>query len=383
MKRKFTQQDKETCWSLWRQGLGFTDIGRVIDAKPGTVFTLLRTSGGILPYRPRRNQNHLTLLEREEIAIGLATRKSIRQIANMLCRSPSTISREIKRNGGISNYQACLADDAARQRAKRPKPFKLALATELRQIVTNKLESKWSPDQISGWLKVAYPTRQDMWISHETIYKSLYIRSRKLLDSALMKNLRAGHRMRHSHKHSTKGDRGTISIVNGLSIHDRPAEATGREIAGHWEGDLVSGSGNSHLATLVDRKSRFTIILKLAGKDAMSVTSALVDAFGRLPDTLKRSLTWDRGMELARHQEFTQETGIPVYFCDPQSPWQRGTNENTNRLIRQYYPKKTCLKKPSQHDIDGVMQQLNDRPRKILNYRSPRSILMQGVALTT
>jgi IS30 family transposase len=382
MRRKFTQEEKETCWALWREGLGFSDIGRVLDAKPGSIFTLLRSSGGIPLYIAKRSDRHLSILEREHIAIGLAKGQSVRSIACALVRAPSTISREIRRNGGIKKYQACIADAAATVRAKRPKPYKLALNAELKFLVAEKLERKWSPEQISGWLKKQYSQRPQMWVSHETIYRSLYVRSRKLLDSALMQNLRLSRRMRQSRKHSTKGDRGTINIVDGVSIHKRSEAANNRTVAGHWEGDLISGSANSHLATLVDRKTRFTIILKLAGKDAKSVINALITAFNKIPNALKKSLTWDRGMELAKHKKLTQKTGIPVFFCDPQSPWQRGTNENTNRLIRQYYPKKTSLAELSCSDINDVMEALNDRPRKTLNYKTPKQAMKNDVALT-
>jgi IS30 family transposase len=382
MKRKFSSEEKETCWKLWRKGLGFSDIGRVINAKPGSVFTILRSSGGYPPLKAIRSQRHLSLSERETISIGLALGKSVRQIAADLSRSPSTISREINKNGGARKYRATIADASAWKKAKRPKLFKLDIAPLLKNIVIEKLELKWSPEQISGWLRMEYPKDSEMWISHETIYKSLYIRSRNLLDSALMNNLRVGHKMRQSIRHSRKGDRGTIRIVNGISIHDRPSEIEERTITGHWEGDLITGSGNTHLATLVDRKSRYTVILKLAGKDASSVNSALVAEFNRMPVILKKSLTWDRGMELAKHEEFTKKTGVPVYFCDPQSPWQRGTNENTNRLLRQYFPKKTCLKQHTQQDLNAVAIQLNKRPRKTLGYNTPEKVILYDVALT-
>ena len=329
-----------------------------------------------------RSQRHLSLNERETISIGLALGKSARQMATELSRSPSTISREINKNGGAGKYRATTADASAWKNAKRPKLFKLDIAPLLKKVVIEKLELKWSPEQISGWLRIKYPQNPEMWISHETIYKSLYIRSRNLLDSALMNNLRVGHKMRQSIRHSRKGDRGTIRIVNGVSIHDRPSEIEERTIAGHWEGDLITGSGNTHLATLVDRKSRYTIVLKLAGKDASSVNTALVAEFNRMPVILKKSLTWDRGMELAKHEEFTKKTGVPVYFCDPQSPWQRGTNENTNRLLRQYFPKKTCLKQHTQKDLNAVAIQLNKRPRKTLGYNTPEKVILYDVALT-
>jgi IS30 family transposase len=257
----------------------------------------------------------------------------------------------------------------------------LAKNPELKQLVIDKLKLNWSPEQISGWLSVTLPRRKRMQVSHETIYKTLYVRSRKTLDHLLAVHLRRAHKMRHSKHHSRSGDRGTINIVNGVSIHKRPKAVESRREVGHWEGDLVTGSGNTHIATLVDRKTRFTILLKLAGKDASSVTRALVYAFTKLPDLVKKSLTWDRGMELAKHAEFTQKTNIPVYFCDPQSPWQRGTNENTNSLVRQYFPKKTCLAQHSQQALDLVAKQLNERPRKVLKFKTPQEIISRSVAL--
>ena len=245
-----------------------------------------------------------------------------------------------------------------------------------------KLRLNWSPEQISGWLKVTMPRRKSMQISYESIYKSLYVRSRKTLDSSIMKHLRRGHRMRQGKCHSRSGDRGTINIINGVSIHKRAKEVDSRKSIGHWEGDLVTGSNNTHIATLVERKSRFTLILKLPGKDSASVNEALVHAFSRLPQSMKKSLTWDRGMELARHAEFTQRTNIPVSFCDPQSPGQRGTNENTHSLIRKYYPKKICLAQHSQRILTSVADELNDRPRKTLKFKTPREIFRRDVALT-
>ena len=313
----------------------------------------------------------------------MSAKLSIRAIARKLNRSPSTISREISRNRGRRWYKALAADRRARREARRPKLCQLASNEKLRAIVIDKLQVKWSPEQISGWLRLNYARRLDMHVSHETIYKTLYVRSRKTLDHLLTKHLRRSHRMRQSKSHSRSGDRGTINIVNGVSIHKRPESAASRKQVGHWEGDLVTGSGNTHIATLVDRKTRFTLILKLQGKDSDSVNTALISAFKALPAIMKKSLTWDRGMELAKHKEFTKVTKIPVYFCDPQSPGQRGTNENTNSLIRQYFPKKTCLSQHSQEALNNVATELNERPRKTLKFRSPREIMERRVALTS
>lgn len=382
MKRTYTQQERDLVFDLWKQGAGFSDISRVLDAKPGSIFTILRDHGGIKPEKRKRSAHHLTIEEREEIRAGLSAKMSIRAIARKLDRSPSTISREVNRNRGRRWYKAIDADRRAWRFAKRPTPCVLAANSELRELVIEKLQLNWSPEQISGWLKVNLPRRKTMQVSHETIYKTLYVRSRKTLDHSLTVHLRRSHRMRHSKHHSKSGDRGTINIVNGVSIHQRPRHIENRRSIGHWEGDLVTGSGNTHIATLVDRKTRFTLILKLDGKDAESVNNALVNTFLRIPVPMKKSLTWDRGMELARHIEFTRLTNIPVYFCDPQSPWQRGTNENTNSLIRQYFPKKTCLAKHSQQALDVVATELNERPRKALKFRTPQEMMNKSVAMT-
>jgi len=382
MKRSYTQEERDLVFDLWKQGAGFSDIARVLDAKPGSVFTILRDSGGIKPEQRKRAAKHLTSEEREEIRAGLSAKMSIRAIARQLNRSPSTISREVNRNRGRRWYKALDADRIAWSKAKRPKACRLATKPELRTLVVEKLQLNWSPEQISGWLKAKMSRNASMQISHETIYKTLYVRSRKTLDHSLTSHLRRSHKMRQSRHHSRSGDRGTINIVNGVSIHKRPRNVKNRRSIGHWEGDLVSGSGNTHIATLVDRKTRFTLILKLGGKDAASVNSALIKAFKVLPETMRKSLTWDRGMELAMHADFTLETKMPVYFCDPQSPWQRGTNENTNSLIRQYFPKKTSLAQHSQTALDHVAEQLNGRPRKTLKFRTPEEMMGWRVAST-
>lgn len=381
-KRTFTQQERDIVFDLWKQGAGFSDIARVIDAKPGSIFTILRECGGIKPEKRKRRSTHLTIEEREEIRAGLSAKMSIRAIARLLNRSPSSISREVNRNRGKRWYKAVDADRRAWRMAKRTKPCALAVNSKLREFVIEKLQLNWSPEQISGWLKLNMPRRKHMHISHETIYKTLYVRSRKTLDTTLLQHLRRSHRIRQSKRHSRSGDRGTINIVNGVSIHQRSKDIDNRKSVGHWEGDLVTGSGNTHIATLVDRKTRFTLIVKLAGKDANSVNNALIGAFNQLPPVMKKSLTWDRGMELAKHAQFTQEIGIPVYFCDPMSPWQRGTNENTNSLIRQYFPKKTCLRQHSQRILDLVAAELNERPRKTLKFKTPKEIIERSVALS-
>ena len=380
-KRTFTQGEKDLVFNLWKQGTGFSDIGKVLEAAPGTVFTALRESGGIKPTPRKRNTQHLTLAEREEVRVALSAKMSLRAIARMLNRSPSTISREVARNRGRRYYKAVDADNRAKRMAKRPKPGVLELHPELRQIVMSKLELKWSPEQISGWLSVEYSRRRHMQVSHETIYKSIYVRAKGVIHHSFSQYLRRSKPMRHSRYHRRSGDRSFTNIVNGVSIHERSKTIENRKSVGHWEGDLVSGSKNTHIATLVDRRSRFTIILKLAGKDAESVHQALLATFKKMPLQYRKSLTWDRGMELAKHADLTKEIGMPVYFCDPRCPWQRGTNENTNSLIRQYFPKKTDLSPHTQERLNEVATELNERPRKTLKFKTPSHMIEKSVAL--
>ena len=381
-KRSFTEAEQHQCWRLWRQGLGFSDIARELDSKPGTIFGVIRINGGYSPPPHTRNKQHLTLLEREEISRGVAQGSSIRPIAAKLNRSPSTVSRELIRHGGARTYRAAHADQLAWENASRPKACKLASSPELCDFITEKLQHKWSPPQISGWLSRHWADNKDMQISHETIYKSLYLQARGVLKKELMKQLRYGHKMRHTKLHSTRGDRETIRIVNGLSISDRPPEVADRAVPGHWEGDLISGSNNTHIATLVERNSRYTILAQLNGKDTDSVVQAITREMMKLPINLRKTLTWDRGMEMAKHASFTIATEMAVYFCDPQSSWQRATNENTNRLRRQYFPKKTPCEQFSQDDLDQVALELNERPRKTLGYKTPCEVISNTVALT-
>ncbi len=323
MRRTFTAEEKASVFELWKNGTGFSEIANILGSKPGTIFTMLRDTGGIKPHERKRAVAHLPLSEREEIRAGLSAKMSIRAIATALNRSPSTISREVQRNRGRRYYKAVDANNRANRMAKRPKPCLLDQNLPLRKLVLEKLEMKWSPEQISGWLRRTKPRQKTLRISPETIYKTLYFRSREALHHLNIQHLRRSHSLRHGRRHTRKGERGTINIVNGTPIHERSRNIDNRRSLGHWEGDLVSGTKNSHIATLVDRKSRYTIILRLRGKDSVSVNQALTDKFLSLPSELRKSLTWDRGMELARHLEFTVSTGVKVYFCDPQSPWQR------------------------------------------------------------
>ncbi|ADG19629.1 Integrase catalytic region [Paraburkholderia atlantica] len=336
-----------------------------------------------MPTVRKRSARVLTLAEREEISRGIYAGVSIREIAASLGRSPSTISREIARHRGLSRYRATSADARAWELAKRPKPCRLAVNDKLCRLVARKLQLKWAPQQIAGWLKLQYPDDETMQVSHETIYRSLFIQARGVLKAELMKHLRTRRMMRRSKKASAKGQpRG--QIIDAVSIRERPAEAEDRAIPGHWEGDLLSGSNNTHIATLVERHSRFTILVKVKGKDTDSVVSALSKQVRKLPAELRKSVTWDRGMELAQHKEFTIATDVQVYFCDPQSPWQRGTNENTNGLLRQYFPKGTTLASYSQGDLNKIALQLNQRPRKTLGFMTPADKLNAsiGVAFT-
>ncbi|MDF2868129.1 MAG: Integrase catalytic region, partial [Gammaproteobacteria bacterium] len=273
------------------------------------------------------------------------------------------------------------ADKQAWEYARRPKLCRLEKNSALKSMVTEKINIKWSPEQISGWLKQMYPTDTSMWISHETIYKSLFIQARGVLKKTLTEHLRSKRLMRRPK--NAKIDRSPRGqIIDGISIRERPAEIEERAIPGHWEGDLISGSKNTHIATLVERHSRFTQLVKVKGKDTTSVVGALRDKINTLPEALRLSLTWDHGMELAYHKQLTLATHLQIYFCDPRSPWQRGTNENTNRLLRQYFPKKTDLSLYSQDDLDAVALQLNQRPRKTLAFKTPADKLQETVAMT-
>jgi IS30 family transposase len=314
------------------------------------------------------------LLEREEISRGLGRDESLRGIAVRLNRPASTISREVERNGGSSRYRAVEADSKAWSRARRPKVCKLELEARLQRCVAFKLSQNWSPEQISGWLEQRYPDDERMRISHETIYRSLFIQARGVLKKELQAHLRTRRKMRRSKKSSTEGQqRG--QIIDAVPISERPAEVEDRAVPGHWEGDLISGSKNSHIATLVERHSRFTMLVKVAGKDTDTVVAAVKKQIIKLPTELRRSLTWDRGTEMAAHKDFSVATDVKVYFCDPQSPWQRGSNENTNGLLRQYFPKGIELSGYSQAELNKVARQLNERPRKTLGFQTPAHIL--------
>lgn len=376
-----SSSQKAELWQRWKIGQSLSEIGFALGKHAGSVHGVISENGGIVPINRSRSTRALTLPEREEISRGIASGISIRQIATGIERSPSTVSREIARNNGCQEYRAMDADVSAWQRACRPKSCLLSAHHLLQSTVASKLMLDWSPEQISGWLKQEFPHNKDMQISHETIYRSLFIQALGVLKKELTRHLRSGRMMRKSKKASTEGQpRG--QIVNGISIHERPAEIEDRAVPGHWEGDLITGSKNTHIATLVERHSRFTMLVKVDGKDTPSVVTALTKQVRKLPTELCRSLTWDRGMELARHKEFTIATNVKVYFCDPKSPWQRGTNENTNRLLRQYFPKGTDLSGFTQSDLNKIALRLNQQPRKTLGFITPADKLQASVALS-
>jgi IS30 family transposase len=341
---------------------------------------MISPTGGIRPATRKRSRLALSLSEREEISRGIVQGLSMRSISDQLGRSPSTISRELKRNGGVASYRATQSDQAAWDRARRPKTCKLALYPQLRHSVVRKLKRSWSPEQIAGWLKRAYPHEVHHQVSHETIYRSLFIQARGVLKKELLQTLRSKRSIRRSRHASLKRD-GLGQITDTVSIRERPASVEDRAVPGHWEGDLIAGSGNSYIATLVERHSRYVMLAKVSGKDTNTVVSALIKHANKLPNELYKSLTWDRGKELSDHKRFTLATDIKVYFCDPHSPWQRGSNENTNGLLRQYFPKGTDVSVYSQAKLNAVARQLNERPRKTLEYESPAERFNACVAL--
>jgi IS30 family transposase len=368
-------------WRRWKAGDSLHTIGRAVDRPHTSIHCLLAHHGGIVPAVRRRSRRVLTAVEREDISRGLASGASLRKIAQLLDRAASTVSREVSRHGGRPEYRANEADQRAWDSALRPKRCLLGIREQLREIVASKLLLDWSPEQISGWLTTQYPSDESMRVSHETIYRSLFIQARGVLKKELVAHLRSKRRIRRSqHARIFKDSRG--QIADAISIRERPAEIEDRAISGHWEGDLLSGSKNSHIVTLVERHSRFTTLLKVPSKDTAVVVAALTRHARKLPAALRRSLTWDRGLEMAKHKTFTMATDVKVYFCDPQSPWQRGSNENTNGLLRQYFPRRTDLSGYTQTDLDQVALRLNQRPRKTLGFQTPASKLQQSVAST-
>src|SRR5882757_1903908 len=378
---RLSTEQRAAMWRRWKAGESLHEIGRAFGKGHGSIRFLLTQRGGIVPAARRRSLRTLTLAEREDISRGIASGLSIREIANGLQRAVSTVSREVARHGGRPLYRASEADRQAWESALRPKVCLLAIEEKLRTIVASKLILDWSPEQISAWLKVSYPRNESMRVSHETIYRRLFIQARGVLKKELIQHLRSKRLIRRS-RHSRADGQSRGQIVDAISIRERPADVEDRAIPGHWEGDLLSGSRNRHMVTLVERHSRFTTLIKVPSKDTAVVVAALTRHARKLPAALRRSLTWDRGLEMAKHKTFTMATDVKVYFCDPQSPWQRGSNENTNGLLRQYFPRRTDLSRYTQAELDQVALRLNQRPRKTLGFETPASKLQAGVAST-
>ena len=377
----YTEAQKAVMWERWKKGESLQQIAQLFDRTHSSIQGILAVTGGIRPATKHRSRLALTLAEREEISRSLAAGHSIRSVAGLLKRAPSTISREINRNGGQVGYRANQADQAAWDRAHRPKSCKLVDNPELARIVASKLQLLWAPEQIAGWLKNTYPGNEDYQVSHETIYRSLFIQARGALKKELLVHLRRTRVMRRSRHHTQKTDNHG-RITDTVSISERPAEVEDRALPGHWEGDLLFGNCNSQIATLVERHTRYVMLVKVASKDTETVINALITNARQLPQELYQSLTWDRGKEMADHKRFTLATDISVYFCDPRSPWQRGSNENTNGLLRQYFPKGVDISAYSQDQLDAVARKLNERPRKTLDYQTPAERFSQCVALT-
>ena len=373
-RREYSVVERRELWERWKGGESISDIARALDRAPGTIHSTIRQHGGVAPPERRRSRLALTVCEREEISRGVAGGESARRVATRLGRSPSTVTREIARHGGRRRYRADEADKRAWESARRPQACKLARNRALRGLVAVKLGEDWSPEQIAGWLKTEFTQDQTMRVSHETIYLTLFIQARGALKHELVAHLRRARSTRRP-RSAKRVNRGQGQIVDAVSIRERPAEAEDRAIPGHWEGDLLAGAANTHIATLVERHSRFVMLVAVDGKDTRSVTSALSKHVRRLPQQLRASLTWDRGTEMAEHARFTIATDVKVYFCDPQSPWQRGSNENTNGLLRQYLPKGTDLSQLTQPQLDAIATKLNTRPRETLGFKTPADTL--------
>jgi len=377
----YTAGQKALMWERWKDGWTLHQIGHLFNRPHTSIQTILSKRGGIRPPERRRCATALTLAEREEISRALMVGQSIRSVAARLGRSPSTVCREIRRNGGQDGYRAALADEAAWERSLRPKCCKLAKNRALAGVVADLLRMLWSPEQIDGWLKHTYPNDQSLHVSHETIYRSLFIQARGALKKELLEHLRRTRGMRRSRSYTQKtAIHG--QIVDAVSISERPASVEDRAVPGHWEGDLVFDSGNSQIATLVERQTRYVMLVKLEGKDSQTVVNALIKNARKVPQELYKSLTWDRGTEMHRHKQFTMATDIQVYFCDPQSPWQRGSNENTNGLLRQYMPMGLDISGYAQLQLNAIARQLNERPRKTLGFHTPAQMFSECVALT-
>jgi len=375
-----TNAQRKELWRRYKAGETILGIGCALGQRASNLYRVLQGAGGIAPAQRSRSARVLSFGEREEISRGIAAGDTFRAIARSLNRAVSTISQEVARHGGRRQYRAAQADWAAWESARRPKRCLLAMHRDLHRIVAVKLKQDWSAQQIAGWLRDQYPGNPEMWVSHETIYRSLFVQARGALKKELVGHLRSRRRIRRP-RHAIDGRSGD-RIVDAVSIRQRPAEVEDRAVPGHWEGDLVEGSRGTFIATLVERRSRFVILIKLSEKRTDTVVDALIKAVRKLPTTLRKSLTWDRGSELTEHAKFTVATDVKVYFCDPYSPWQRGSNENTNGLLRQYYPKGMDLSAVSQAQLDVVARKLNTRPRETLQWKTPAYILDTSVSTT-
>ena len=374
----YTEEQKALMWDRWQKGDSIREIAQLFDRHHSSVQGIFARYGGMRPPVRRRSAQSLTLAEREEISRGIASRRSLRSIALRLGRAPSTVSREIQRNGGRRGYRASRADEAAWERARRPKNCKLAGHRTLACLVAAKLKLQWSPEEIAAWLRREYPDDESHQVSHETIYKTLFIQTRGALKKELLAHLRRNRVMRRPRGHTQKNQH----IKGVVSIRERPAEARDRAVPGHWEGDLLLGSNNSQIATLVERRTRYCMLVRVKRKDTETVVDALIKQAHKLPRELYKSLTWDRGSEITDHKRFTLDTGIKVYLCDPGRPWQRGSNEQINGLLRQYFPKGMDLSAVHQNRLNAVARRLNERPRKTLGYYSPAEKFAECVAST-
>jgi len=378
MSRRYpvTEADKAEVWTRRARGEPVAMIARHMGRDRGTVWKVVTATGGIPPRTPQRSRRELTVGEREELSRGLAMGESSRAMAWRLGRAASTVSREVHRNGGRQSYRAAEADVAAARRRRRPKPGKLALSSGLRAEVETRLQLDWSPKQISAWLKREYSDIPQMQISHETIYVSLYVQGRGSLRAELTKHLRTRRTYRRAKNEIRR--QGPKMLPDPIMISERPAEANDRAVPGHWEGDLLLGTPTTAIGTLVERSTRYVMLFTLArGPRAQAVREGIAASIVKLPLSLRRSLTWDQGAEMSQHQRFTVETGVAIYFCDPGRPWQRGTNENTNGLLRQYFPKGRTLAHATQAELDRVADQLNGRPRETLGWRTPAEALTE------
>jgi IS30 family transposase len=381
LRPRLTTEQLRLLWSHWQRGETAVQLSDRLGCHKSTITWVVGRAGGLAPRVPTRARWALRAEEREEISRGLAQGEGMRSLARRLGRAPSTLSREIHRHGGAALYRAATADAAAWRRAQRPQRGRLATSGRLRRVVTAWLERHWSPEQIARQLRRRYPDDPEMHVSHETIYRALYVQARGALKRELVAHLRRGQRYRRP-RAQARSTRGPGQLVDIVTLAERPPSADTRAIPGHWEGDLLLGKQGTQIITLVERHSRYVLLIRSPAADSATVVDAVARRITRLPAALQQSLTWDRGKEMAQHRRFTVDTGVQVYFCDPQRPWQRGSNENTNGLLRQYYPKGTDLSRVTQRQLDAVALRLNTRPRLTLGDQTPAEVLAATVAMT-